>query len=46
MTQANRELMNELRAFDRENQARMKQLEQSTAEKIEKTLANPLANED
>lgn len=46
MTQANRDLMNELRAFDRENQARMKQLEQSTAEKIEKTLANPLANED
>jgi hypothetical protein len=46
MTQANRELMNELRAFDRENQARMKQLEQSTAERIEKTLANPLANEE
>jgi hypothetical protein len=46
MTQANRELMNELKSFDRENQARMKQLEASTEERIQKTLANPLADDE
>lgn len=46
MTQANRELMNELRSFDRENQARMKQLEAATEERIQKTLANPLADDE
>lgn len=46
MAVANRELMNELKSFDRENQARMKQLEASTEEKIQKTLANPLADDE
>lgn len=44
--QAARELREELKAFDRENATRIRELEKSTAEKIEKTLANPLANED
>lgn len=46
MAVANRELMNELKSFDRENQARMKQLEASTEERIQKTLANPLADDE
>jgi hypothetical protein len=46
MSVANRELMNELKSFDRENQARMKQLEASTEERIQKTLANPLADDE
>ena len=46
MATASKELLQELRSFDRENQQRMKQLETSTEEKIQKTLANPLANSD
>jgi hypothetical protein len=46
MAVANRELMNELKSFDRENQVRMKQLEASTEERIQKTLANPLADDE
>ena len=43
MMQASKELAQQLRDFDRENQQRMKSLETSTDEKIQKTLANPLA---
>lgn len=46
MATASKELVQELRSFDRENQQRMKQLETSTEEKIQKTLANPLANSE
>jgi hypothetical protein len=46
MATDSKELLQELRSFDRENQQRMKQLETSTEEKIQKTLANPLANSD
>lgn len=44
--QAARELREELKAFDRENAARIRDLEKTTAETIERTLANPLANGD
>lgn len=46
MTTASKELAQELRSFDKENQNRMKALETSTDEKIQKTLANPLAARD
>ena len=46
MAAASKELVQELRSFDRENQQRMKQLETSTEEKIQRTLANPLANSE
>lgn len=44
--QASKELAQQLREFDRENQQRMKSLEAATDEKIQKTLANPLAARD
>ena len=46
MMQSSRQLAEELKAFDRENQQRMKSLEANTDEKIQKTLANPLAASD
>ena len=46
MAMASKELIQELRSFDRENQQRMKQLESTTDEKIQRTLANPLANSE
>lgn len=44
--QASKELAQQLREFDRENQQRMKSLEAATDDKIQKTLANPLAARD
>jgi len=44
--QAAKELAQQLREFDKENQQRMKSLETATDEKIQKTLANPLAARD
>ena len=46
MMQSSKELAQQLREFDRENQQRMKSLEANTDEKIQKTLANPLAARD
>lgn len=46
MMQSSKELADQLRSFDRENQQRMKSLEATTDEKIQKTLANPLAARD
>jgi hypothetical protein len=46
MMLSSRQLAEELKAFDRENQQRMKSLEANTDEKIQKTLANPLAARD
>lgn len=46
MAQSSKELVQELRQFDRENQQRMKNLETATDEKIQRTLANPLANSE
>lgn len=46
MMQSSKELAQQLREFDKENQQRMKYLEANTDEKIQKTLANPLAARD
>jgi hypothetical protein len=46
MMLSSRQLAEELKSFDRENQQRMKSLEANTDEKIQKTLANPLASRD
>lgn len=46
MIQSSKDLADQIRAFDRENQQRMKSLETNTDEKIQKTLANPLAARD
>lgn len=46
MMQSSKELVQQLREFDKENQQRMKSLEANTDEKIQKTLANPLAARD
>ena len=46
MMQSSKELAQQLREFDKENQQRMKSLEVNTDEKIQKTLANPLAARD
>lgn len=46
MIQSSKDLADQIRAFDRENQQRMKSLETNTDEKIQKTLANPLASRD
>jgi hypothetical protein len=41
-----RAIIDQLREQDREQQRRIKELETETAERIQKTLANPLAGKD
>jgi hypothetical protein len=44
--QMQRAIIEQLRQQDREQQLRIKELEKQTDERIQKTLANPLAGKD